>query len=355
MEKEIGDFLKKYEIPFESYAVEEGELTFSFSMKNKLGLCPVYVILGENDEPIQIALASPVLVLSEDRFKTASYLNELNNGPDTPGEFSIDMERGKVLYHRFFLVTDKEGVEQSLIAIMKDTEQLLPGILGVAFGDNDGELPFAQTYEPDTWVKFNTDLFIEPGHIIIEGMLGQVIYHPYAHYICTPGISTMIRPLGLDVEYGYFNLTFDALDAEPTDEEREKSEALREAAFSIYEEKHGYSGFALLGTKLFRQEKLAKEMAHSTERVVEWFEESGQEKHIKGTMKRIRKVLEALEKHPNGEAALELAARVEDANVNSEDVPELMEKVAEWFEKAMEQERIKSQKERIDTTKSRLP
>jgi hypothetical protein len=346
MENEIRSFLDQHNIVFEQHLDEADNRIFNFDSELEIGVFPTWVTVEERG--ITIVLNSPLRILADDRLRVASYMEQLNRADKLFGQFLIDTDSGEVFYQGAFHIEEGADLEQCLMRSVQETESLLPDILGLAFGDEDSKLPFAPTHEPGTWVRFTEDQFIETDNIIIEGMLGQVIDHPHAHYICTPGISTMIRPLGLDVEYGYFNTTFTALDGEPTEDERAKSEELRKAAFSIYEEKYGYSGYARLGTKLVRQEKLAKEMDHSTERVVDWFEEGGQEKHIKGTMKRIRKVLEALEKHPNGEAAQKLAARVEDANVDSENIPELMGAVSAWFEQGMEQERIILQKKRID-------
>ena len=92
------------------------------------------------------------------------------------------------------------------------------------------------------WVEFVVDAFVGPRNVVVRGMLGAVDDHPYARYVCTPGLSTMVLPVGARESYGYANGAFRALDAPPNDRAREASRALWRDALAHYEGRRGYTG-----------------------------------------------------------------------------------------------------------------
>ena len=208
------------------------------------------------------------------------------------------------------------------------------------------------TYPPGQWVEFTCAAFIEPDHIIINGMLGVVLDHPQSRYICTPGVSTMIRVAGSDVDYGYFNEWFVPLNRIPDDRELVESGYLWENAFPILEHVYGYTGFVQLGNKIIPQEKLLQEITATSEHVVRWLQEGGSHQEMAGNMKRIRKVLRAFSNHPDGKVAEGLAESMEGL-ADHASILDALSGLKRWAAKAVNEERLEMQSERITQARKR--
>jgi len=91
-------------------------------------------------------------------------------------------------------------------------------------------------------------------------MIGVVVDTPYSHYVCTPGVSTMINVAGADFEFGYGNEWFDPIEGVPSDEELSEQLQYWDHAFEIYEDNFGYTDFVKIGQKVLSQEKLYQEI-----------------------------------------------------------------------------------------------
>ena len=143
---------------------------------------------------------------------------------------------------------------------------------------------------PDTLVRFQVNAFIEPDNIVFAGMYGVVVDHPYAHLICTPGVSTMITLIGGSTPYGYFNEWFTPVEEYPSEDDLQTSAWVCQNAFEVYEKEYGYSGFIKLKSKIYPQEKFFDELTRLTEKLSLWKNETGKESQLKGNAKRTSKL-----------------------------------------------------------------
>jgi hypothetical protein len=201
---------------------------------------------------------------------------------------------------------------------------------------------FGSNPPPGTWVRFHSDAFIEPGNIILTGMLGVVVTHPYAACICTPGISTMVKVVGTEEPFGHFNESFVQLGSEPAEREILESFALWDGAFDIFEDKHGYTGFARMGKDIVRQERLFRELRELSSKISKWDGHPIKEADIKGSLQRIRKILKAFAKHPNGDRAQKLAEATTALSSGTQNIPALLEDVVKWVEEVESIPRIRT-------------
>jgi len=185
---------------------------------------------------------------------------------------------------------------------------------------------------PGTWVRFNGDHFLDPANIILDGMLGEVVTTKYSHYVCTPGISTMIRPVGMQGEFGYFNNLFTPIPEIPDEKSRRESLHLWEHAWELFEDRHGYTGFVKTGNRFVPQEKLYAELHQHLKKITEWQNDPKREAENKGVIKRIKKILRLFEKHPCGHEAQILLETLENATPHN--LPTFLSAILEWVEKA---------------------
>lgn len=348
METLLNDFLNKAKIDFDKEITEEGEHIFSFGLDLEMGVYTIWLVVGHSDQILTSIMRGPVRIMTENRDRTDRLLRQVNQIDGLRGEFRLKGDSGDIFYTKSFTMEESMKLEELLGGATHDMEYFLPGIIGAAYCHHR---TIQETFEVGEWVIFNEDQFIEPDHIIVEGMLGVVVDHPHAHYICTPGISTMIQLAGTEKQYGYLNSSFKALGRIPPGDELDKSIELKDSAFSILEEKYGYTGYVRIGKKIYPQEKLCKELIHNSKKIREWLNEEGRDKDIAGVMKRIKKVLKAFKNHPDGTEALELATAVENAAIHSQEVPQLMQSVSDWAERANDEERLETQTERINEVK----
>jgi hypothetical protein len=179
------------------------------------------------------------------------------------------------------------------------------------------------------------DTIVEPNHVIVDGMLGQVFDDPYAGLICTPGISTFILMLGRDKPYGYGDDWFVPMDSEPGPDEIQRSLELYANADVIFAERNGYYGFVLIGRKLVYVRKLFMEIRSNVARIRECHLAGINPVDVKGHLKRLRKVLLAFHKHPLADEAVQLAGVISFLGIPDSDTPQVLDQVLHWLEKAV--------------------
>ncbi len=175
---------------------------------------------------------------------------------------------------------------------------------------------------PGDWVKFKVDALIAPDHVILQGMVGQVVVTDVSHLVCTPGISTMIQVVGRSEPFGYFNTYFVALKEEPEAAEKDESIKLCDSAYALFEQKNGYTGYIKIGNKLEPEEKVVFELKTLSEKIPLLVDDKSKEIELKGLVKRLKKVLRSFGLHPFAQSLSSLADEIEKAQ--SEDLAKQM-------------------------------
>lgn len=186
---------------------------------------------------------------------------------------------------------------------------------------------------PGTWVEFIVDAFYAPDNIIVKGLLGVVDDHPYAPYICTPGISTMILPTGKAKSFGYASSAFVPLQATPSQEDIANSTALWHRAFDVYEEKTGYSGFVQVGKRVVSQYDALTEIHQLSAVLLATLTSGEMDADCKGRLKRIRKLLLAFRRHPLSTGVAELASELSQ-RPDSSTIVNTIPLIQSWCEQA---------------------
>jgi hypothetical protein len=142
---------------------------------------------------------------------------------------------------------------------------------------------------PGAWVCTTGFAFIAPDHVVVPGLLGQVVPDDYG--ICTPGISTYIQLLGRKEPYGYPDDLVEVLDEAPAEEDEAASRRRCRRALHAYEEVHGWTGYLDLGAGRPRS---AAEAAAELERLVGSLadaDSSLREADRRGRWKRARRII----------------------------------------------------------------
>lgn len=196
-------------------------------------------------------------------------------------------------------------------------------------------------HRPGTWVRIVGDHFFDPSHVILDGMIGVVVDDPYASIICTPGVSTMILLVGRDKPFGYFNDAFFPCDTIPGPEEVQRSIELFQNAMRTFEDRHGFSGYIQIGKEFVAQEKLFIELKANVTKVSKWHQARKNEADVKGSLKRIKNVLLAFNRHPAAEEANLIAGTIASLGPSSDDLPSVLDRVLLWTEKAAATPRLK--------------
>jgi len=105
------------------------------------------------------------------------------------------------------------------------------------------------------WVEFTHDHFIEPGHVVLAGMLGQVVDHPCSGCSCTPGVSTMVLASGSSEPCGDVDAMLRRVEA-PGSEAVERSAEAWRTAFERCEQRHGFTGYVRVNGRFLTVERL---------------------------------------------------------------------------------------------------
>ncbi len=142
-----------------------------------------------------------------------------------------------------------------------------------------------------TWVTTVGYQFIQPDHVVVPGLLGQVVEDRYG--ICTPGVTALVQLAGFDEPYGYPVGLLEESDGEPGADELEAAKALRARAIDVFEAEHGWTGYLKLGKG---RQRSAAEASRELVQLAGWLTEhldDASPADAKGRWKRIRKILAA--------------------------------------------------------------
>jgi hypothetical protein len=104
-------------------------------------------------------------------------------------------------------------------------------------------------------VRFTADQMWDAEVIALTGMIGVV--HDGA-YVCTPGISAMVRPVGSNWQFCFGCEILERMESEPTEEEIGIALYLNENRFEIFHERYGWSGLL----KVKSEEQARKKINH---------------------------------------------------------------------------------------------
>lgn len=176
------------------------------------------------------------------------------------------------------------------------------------------------------WVRFVKDDIVSPSNVVVAGMVGRVVADPYT--ICTPGVSVMVEPVGLKLQYGYWCTLVESMEP-PTDDDVEKAKQLAARAAEIYQEKNGWRGLAMVGLP---QDRALRELQQLTGRVGDL-----DAKAARGSMKRIAQILDGFKPSPWGEQAVALAGQCRANPSDKAAVQRLVQDVKAWM-KAVERD-----------------
>jgi len=164
------------------------------------------------------------------------------------------------------------------------------------------------------WVRFCGDYLVNESYCIEAGMFGQVLADP--HQICTPGVTAIVRAIGLDVIYGYPCEIMKKIPApDPTQLKRARERA--ENAFVGYQERHGWHGIVGQGKSQRRMLLELRSLPRAAARETK-------EKALRGIMKRMARVLAMFEISPWGHEAATLAARCHEERDSETPTSELL-------------------------------
>ena len=139
----------------------------------------------------------------------------------------------------------------------------------------------------EDWFVFTEDMIIDLKHIIVKGMLGTKADDLYG--LCTTGISTMIHAIGRKEPYGYVDSIFEQLEHIPDETEVNEALSLSQNSFSIYHDRHGWTGLVKIGKTVFTEKKIRIEIANLCK------------KSDHGSEKRLNKIMRAFKHHPEFE------------------------------------------------------
>ena len=96
----------------------------------------------------------------------------------------------------------------------------------------------------------------------------------------------------------------------------------------------GYTGFIQIGKEYIAHEKLFTELRSNVARVMKWHQAGTNEADVKGSLKRIKTVLLAFNKHPASEEANLIAQAIASLAFSSVETSSVLDQVLRWTEKA---------------------
>jgi len=88
-------------------------------------------------------------------------------------------------------------------------------------------------------------------------------------------------------------------------------------------------------------------MEQTLNRMRDWLLDEEKEKDIKGNLNRMKKILHAFHKHPEGVHARLLAVKIENSTVKPETYSDLAQYIEEWVSVAKHADQRESQSDRI--------
>jgi hypothetical protein len=172
-----------------------------------------------------------------------------------------------------------------------------------------------EIFEIGEVVRFTQDQMWDGEIIALTGMIGVV--HDGA-YVCTPGISAMVRPIGSKWQFGFGCEILERVESEPTDEEVGISLYLNENRFEIFHERYGWSGLLKIKGKVKTEEHYRREISQLCEKL--------RVENSTGHLKRLVRVLKAFKYHPDEEILVNFADELK----SCENLVEVLSKIEAW-------------------------
>jgi hypothetical protein len=164
-------------------------------------------------------------------------------------------------------------------------------------------------------VRFTADQMWDGEIIALEGMIGVV---QDGAYVCTPGISAMIRAIGANWQFGFPCEVLERVESEPTEEEIEKSHFLNENRFEIFHKRYGWTGLLKIKGKVKTEEQSRKEISQLCEKL--------RVENSAGHLKRLARVLKAFKYHRDEQLLFQFADELK----GSEILVEVLSKIEAW-------------------------
>jgi len=197
------------------------------------------------------------------------------------------------------------------------------------------------------WVRFTGFYYAGPEDITVPGMLGVVLHDSMYAYVCTPGISTMILPLGSNKAYGYFDRSFEYLGRQPTQAEQDHALELQAKAYELNEQERGWLGYLRIKGKLVNCRTVCRELLFQLERLVILAGDPDRHKERLGCCRRLRTLLEAFRSHPDRAMVQELLDLLPTADSAASQWEQLKPIMESWCELVLLDPGPSTQREQI--------
>ncbi len=178
-----------------------------------------------------------------------------------------------------------------------------------------------------SWVRFIGEGKLGRDHIVLEGMLGQAKSEPCHEGGCGP--YTHIKPVGARSGLSYPNDWFEIVTDTPSAEAIETTRRLYLGRAQELQARRGWMGLLQIGRRIMDEDHARRELEMQCDRVVR-FAREGKHKEVRGTLRRISRVLEAFGLHPCGASAIELARAVQEQRNDIVQAPSLAARVWRW-------------------------
>ena len=172
-------------------------------------------------------------------------------------------------------------------------------------------------FQIDEFVRFKEDQMWDAETIAIKGMIGVV---KDGSYICTPGISTMVKPIGANWQFGFECHILERMRDEPTEEEIATSLFLHENRFDIFHERYGWFGLMKIKDKVKTEKQIRREISQLCLKL--------REEQSSGHLKRLGKILRAFKYHPDEETLVQFAERLK----LGENLLDVLSEIEDWNE-----------------------
>jgi len=182
---------------------------------------------------------------------------------------------------------------------------------------------------PGTWVRFVGDGWLGRGHIVLEGMLGRALSNPWN--VRRPEVTANLKLTGAKSGFGYPFDWFEILDDDPTEKALDASRSLYLNRAGELQLRRGWMGLVQVGRRIMDEEGARRELDMQCRRIANLIAR-GQVKEVRGTFRRIGRVLDAFGSHPCGPSAIELARHVRERRHAIAEGPALATKVLTWLD-----------------------
>ena len=168
----------------------------------------------------------------------------------------------------------------------------------------------AQAFRQGTWVRVVVDdAGVGLGHIVVQGMLGQVVEDPWG--LCTPGVSVMVEFVGRTDPAGHFCHLLMPIDCAPSDAELVASRSLCARAGDEFQIRHGWRGIVTVGSAVMHEVRARSEIAALLKKMAVSTDE-GRTSEVAGLTRRLIKLLRAFALSPGAARLLEATEELSD-------------------------------------------